>query len=778
MPRNPFYRWPIPMLLLGLALCAPLVWQLRNISIGTDARTLLQGDQRNLASFEKVMEILPDNVVLVVSLKVGDIFTPNGIRDVALVSEALRKCPGLIDVKSLTHSSKPVRQGLSFSLVPLVPGMPNPTQAQLDGLRDYCMGNALIRNVIVAPDGQHTLITATFQRDVSTPELRHSFAADVDAALAPFREQGIEFQAISLPMVESEVFGTLQADVRRFAPIAGVVTLVLLLVFLRSPVAVFLILVLQAIGLALVPGLIRLVGQELSVFNLLLLPVVAGVHLTLLVHTVGNVLRFRKSEPDSEPVARMLGATFRPCLFAALTTAAGLLSLLLSDLPIVRQVGLLGAIAVLAVFLLTFGPGVSLLRILYGRGGKTDGFGVGEQLGESPQSNALSISPGAGRHADRTRLFRLPILLGGACVLVASLIGLTFIRTDIRAVEFVKPSSPSRQAVEHFDSVYGGVNVVEINFDTGTPSGINKLPFLRYLESLQAFAEQQTGVSGVYSYAQLLSMMNQVWEGEKPGSNQLPNSGMKISMFVIGLKSQNFPFLDALCDAPMQTARLVVRTPDMPTDDYLAIVNRVLAHAEETAPEGVTVSAKEGIHAIVEAERSVLRSQVRTAVVTILGIGLVLTLLWRSPRLAMVALAVNLIPVVLVLGLAGYLNIPLNAISVMVAAVAFGISVDDSVHFLTSFLGHRRAGLSKRDAVAAALTTKTRPIILTSLILTGIFATFLTFSFPPVIHFGLLCAVAFLAAMVTSLWVLPALVGSEKAQGFLSKTGQPPQTTP
>ena len=75
MPRNPFYRWPLPTLLIGLVACVPFTWQLQNMRIGTDARTLLEGDQRNLASFEKITEILEDNLVLVVSLRTESIFT-------------------------------------------------------------------------------------------------------------------------------------------------------------------------------------------------------------------------------------------------------------------------------------------------------------------------------------------------------------------------------------------------------------------------------------------------------------------------------------------------------------------------------------------------------------------------------------------------------------------------------------------------------------------------------------------------------------------------------
>lgn len=751
MPRNPFYRWPLPSLMVGLLACLPFIWQLREVRIGTDARTLLEGDQRNLASFEKVMAILEDNLVLVLSLRTDSLFTHQGLADIAALSEALLRTEGIIDVKSLTHSSKPVRKGFSFSMKPLVPGLPFPTSEQLSELREFCLSNPLVRNVIVAPDEQHCLITATYRRDVSNPKLRKAFSEEIGATLAPFRKAGLEVITISLPMVEAEIYGNLQSDLRRFLPIAAGITLLLLILFLRSFAGVLLVLILQGIGLLLVPGIILATGHEMTVFNLLLLPLTAGVQLTLLAHSVGNVLRFRKAESSHDPVASMLLATFRPCLFATLTTIAGLLSLLLSDLPVVQQIGLLGSLSIAAVFLLTFGPGIALMCLLFGPRRSS----ISSKL---PPVTRIQTPQSAIRHARWTKARRAPLLAAAAAILALSLIGISRVRTDIRAIEFVEPASPTRQAIEHFDSVYGGVNVVQIDLDTGKPGGINSPSFLSYLESLQHFTDAQPEISGAYSYPQLLSMMNQIWEGETPGAYRLPDSPLKLNMFVLALTSMDFPFLRGLCDPTMRTAHLVLRTPDMPTDDYLAVVRRVLDQALASAPAGVHVSAREGLHTIIEAERSILRSQLRTAGTTILGIGLVLSLLWRSPRLALVALSVNLLPVLLVIGLAGFFDIPLNAISVMVAAIAFGIAIDDSVHFITSFLKHRADGHCPSRAAAKALATKTRPIILTSLILVGIFSTFLTFSFPPVVHFGLLCAAAFLAALVTSLVLLPALL--------------------
>jgi len=350
------------------------------------------------------------------------------------------------------------------------------------------------------------------------------------------------------------------------------------------------------------------------------------------------------------------------------------------------------------------------------------------------------------------------ILAAAFVALVFSVMGLARLRTDVRAVEFLDRRSPTRRAVEEIDRCYGGVNVVQVEVDSGQADGINALPFLRYLDSVQRFAGQQPEVSSVYSYAQLLAMMNQIWEPEEPGSFRVSENPLLIRLFVLALKSYPAPFLAALADDRWQTAYLIVRTRDLSSERYLDVLHRILDYAQAQKPDGVTVNAAQGIHTNLEADRRILRSQSNSAGLTAICMGLILALLWRSLRLPLLVLTVNLFAVGLVLGLAGWMGVTLNSVTAMVAAISLGIAEDDSVHFLTHWRHARRAGRSADEALAESLQVKARPIISSSLVLLGVFLVFQLSSFPPVEDFGLLAAGAFAAALITVLLLLPVLV--------------------
>jgi predicted RND superfamily exporter protein len=189
------------------------------------------------------------------------------------------------------------------------------------------------------------------------------------------------------------------------------------------------------------------------------------------------------------------------------------------------------------------------------------------------------------------------------------------------------------------------------------------------------------------------------------------------------------------------------------------MIEAIVRVAEQGMPPGVTVSAARGLHSILEADRRLLRSQTSSAGLAVAAIWAVLAVLWRSPRLALVAVVTNLVPVALVLAGAGFAQVPLNSITVMVGAIALGVVEDDTVHFLTHWRDRRRAGVSARAALHETLRVKGPPILWTTVVLVGVFALFGFSSFPPVVHFGLLLAGAFVAAQLTLLAVLPAWLG-------------------
>ena len=759
------------LLVLGLLVCLPSVLCVDEMEVSTEMGDLLAGDQRNLESYEGAQGILGDAVPLAVSLDCGEVYSAKGVALIRRVTAALGTLPGVTvtnhvfrnglyqevvrtNVNSLVTVERPVRDGLGLKWLPLVPERLDETG--LRELRRWSQEHPFARNILVAADGRHTMLIINLTDPAFTTEEQLQFHNEVEAVLQPFRDEGHSARAIALPLIEHEIYTTLLQDTRRFVPLAlALLVGVLAVTFWRLPRLMIFVLVSQTMGLALMPLLMEVTGLYLNIFTVLLMPLLTGVHLTLLVHVATAFQRaWEQGQGGVEAIHAMLAEVFRASAYAALTTMVGLLALMASDVQQIREFGQLGAAGIAMLFLVTFGPGLGLLLVLF-RNAK-----------EPVAATAAAETGQGGAWVDFLQCNRRWIAAAAVGVVGVMVLGISKVRTDIRASEFLGKASPTRLMIEELDAAYGGINVVQMAVDSGMTNGINHPKFLKYLNQVHKHAAAQEDVTAVYSYAQLLATINEVWEGGAEGTQVLPESYLKVAMFVAVLNKEragetHTPFMEMLSDGRGQTAQLLLRTRDMSSAEYLDLLHRMETHARTNAPVGVSVSIESGVRAILEADRRIVRSQRRSVLWSIGLIAVLLAVLWRSVGLAVLALAVNILPVGMLIALQGFAGVPLNSITIMVAAIALGIAVDDTFHFITHWRGERATGVDAKESARRTLAVKGRPIVATTAILVGMAGVFWVSQFPPVVHFGLLLAAGLTGALVAALGLLPAWLGRD-----------------
>ena len=752
--RNPFVRYPGWLFAVFLLGSIPLIWQTTQVSIDTDPLTLLESDPRHLETYDRIQSFLNDDTVVVISVKSDRLFTQAGLDHIRAISNALAQQSGLIDVKSLTHSVKPVRKGLSFSMEPFVP-VGTLSGEQIATIRQFSVTHSLVRNIMVSPDGRITLITATYKRDLSTPALRQAFRNEMKQLLKPFDSPDYRIRTISLPFIAEEISESFFLDLKLVLPSTALVILFIIGLTLRSFSYLVLLLLSEVTLLAMLPGMLNLAGFSLSPYNLLLLPLLGAINLTMLTH---QLIALRKTDaglPMDERFATMLRVLFRPSMFAAITTAIGLGSLAVSGVSQVRDFGISGMIGIGVLFAWNFGPGLSFLRL----GCRAWPSVIRLASNDLRQQQIDSLFHKLGQAAMAKRW---PAVVVSTTLLLPALFAAGHLNLDIRAVRFLSPDSPTRKMAEMMDARMGGINIVQLDFDTGKPNGINQLEFLRKMQSVQDFAEGTVRFSSTYSYASLMAMMNGIWTGDESGELSLPSNPLTLNLFVLALKATNYPFLQALCDETNQKAHLVLRTTDLASGEFVSLLESVEQFAKDTMPEDVTVSAKAGLHTILQADREIVAAQLGSLVITIIAMLAAMTVLWHSLKLAAVSLGISLVPLAVLAVLAAWFEVPLNSVTVMVAALVLGISIDDAVHLVTHWVQLKKQGVEPATALAKSLEAKGPAILCTSLILIGFSVSLVWISFPPVQDFGWLSAAAYGAALVAVLCALPSFLAPRK----------------
>jgi predicted RND superfamily exporter protein len=329
------------------------------------------------------------------------------------------------------------------------------------------------------------------------------------------------------------------------------------------------------------------------------------------------------------------------------------------------------------------------------------------------------------------------------------------VRTDIRAIEFLHPDSASRRTIELLDERLGGINIFQLQVDSGKPGGINDLSHLAYLEKLRKLGRSLEGVSDAYAYSQVFTVINHVWEGQATTREELP-SAAKMMIFKTVLASQDLMFKDAFVGPKEQSSLFILRTRDLPAREYLAILEKFMREAEALKPAGVTLTPVQGLHTILEQDRRIVRSQLESLGAGALLVFLVLAVLWRSPGAALLVLAINAPALAVLAGCMGYFGLPLNSITVMIDAVVLGITTDEGIHFIAHYRQRREAGDGLVEALRDTLHHKLRPMVCTSALLAAGLGLFMFSSFPPVADFGLLSAIALVLAVVCAATLLPA----------------------
>jgi predicted RND superfamily exporter protein len=733
-----------------LALCVPLVWAAARLSLRSGAESLLEGDPRSRFTYQLVGQSLMDTAVLVVVQSSPDTFTRESLGKLRDVSEAFAALPGVRDVKSFTHSSIPVRKGMSLEMQPYLPA--EWTDENLATVRAFSLEHPLVRNLLVSPDARHAVLLVAFQNDEAHPP-----RAEIESLLARFADARHSFQTVSRPLVESEVWERAEGDLLVLVPTVLVCVLGVLALYFRSArLLVFLVLNLSAHAL-LSAGVCALLPFDSGVYLLALLPLLAAIQLTLLIHLGSEFRDHHRVDPDAAAALRAaVGRVFRSSLFAALTTAAGFLALLAAPGASNHAFGILGAACTMLGFALLFTLGPLSLLLLHRSAAQ-----VKQALGPAGEHHAEEPDPPPG-HASFGSRRGLFGLAGTLIVLAAGLSTLPGLRPNLNLVDFLPTDSPARATAHFFDREFAGMYFLRIDLDSGRMNGVVDDSFLRFVQRVEAFAAGQPAVTAAYSHASVIAMINQVWSGWAPGSFCLPDSALKLGLFHTTLLAAGLPMTQALGDAEWRTARLYVRTRMLPSATYIALHDAILAEARRLAPAGVSVEPAPGLRDFLEGDRNIVRGQVLSAAASITAIGLCLLLLWRSAKLSLVALLCVCAPMGAALGIASWLGVTLNSITVMAGAIVLGVAVDDAVHFVTRWQELASSGLPPLQAAAAAHREKRGPIILTSVVLLAVFVPLSFSAFPPVRGFAIVSALSFAGALACVLLLLPRVLAWQR----------------
>ncbi len=617
----------------------------------------------------------------------------------------------------------------------------------------------MLAGQLVASDGSVACILLKVGDDIAAMAKARP-AVEAIEAIAQESSGGLPTWLLGPHAYRATVVGVMIREELRFVPLtAGLLALVLFVLF-RSSAGVLIPLLSVGLGALWTVAAMAATGQGINIINTITATLVLVIGVADAIHMMTRYGQERREGQERSPaMKRAVRSVGAACLLTSVTTAVGFATLLTARLEILRDFGLYAAFGVMITFGFTivFVPW-ALVRSPHDPVVRdpTQGLEAGERatpLGRflARQGELVVRRPGM-------------ILLVSALVVGGFVAGIPRATVDNFIMEYVPRGEPIHEAHALLEEKLAGVVYVDIvlKAEGGPEQPWHEPEMLRRAAAIQDRTLADEGVQSAVSVISLIRELGYVQRGRDGDRNALPSSRQEAAgLLLLAEFADGDTLLNTHLDADRRVLRITVRAADLGAKSYLALEERIEGWIDEHLA-GAPVPTKGYLAGTSQVGYSGIDSLIRD-MMTSLGwafglIFLTLAGLFRSVRLAAIAMIPNVLPLVVVLGSMGWAGRHLETLSAMVFSIGLGIAVDDTIHYLARYCAEVRAGFSPEDAVRRTTERTGRAIVHTSLVLVFGFGVLCTSAFPPNQLFAILGSGVIVAALAADLWVLPAIL--------------------
>jgi predicted RND superfamily exporter protein len=533
--------------------------------------------------------------------------------------------------------------------------------------------------------------------------------------------------------------------------ISSAVIAVVLALFFRSVVGVLGPLAVVQIAVIATVAFVAIVGWKLDMMfgqvpNILVtVGVAAAVHILVEFRVLFGRLGDRR-----EALVQTLYLVGAPCLLTSLTTAVGFLALQVSPIVAISHMAVYSAVGVVLAFALT----MTLLPALLSFGPRSPRPAPAASDRGGPRLLRALASVAAWNVRNRRA-----VLVVFAAISVFSAIGIARLRVDSNWLDDFSDRVPLKAATTRIDEVMGGMSNLVYVFDTGVEDGIRDPEVLRAIERVQREALRHDFlVKKAYSIADIVVDLNQSFHGGDPAYRTIPDDRALVSQLLLLYETSGGDEVQEWATTDFSRANLELRLRIAPISHTARLVEDLDRYLAEHPIPGVAVDLT-GIGALwLDLLDYLVASQIESFLYAFALIGAMMCFIFRSLKTGLLSMIPNLWPILLTLGAMGWLGIPLDYNKIMIATVAMGIAVDDTIHFISRYHHEFAERGSYAEALAAAMTDVGHAVFVTSLVLVLGFLVNLFSVLDASAQSGVLLATTIATALVADLLLTPALV--------------------
>ena len=739
------YRWRLPLsavILLGAVLFIP---RADITKIDNDITAWFSREDPVYRDYERFREEFGGTRTLIVALEADSpatLFSRETLRFIEQVSGDIERVQTVQRVDSLASATivEAVPDGLDVR--PLLDRLES---SDPDEIRRRALEDDLIRGDLVSENGTVTALIVSFDED-RIDAVRAGVIQQIHDIVDPRLPRGLRAH-YNGSLEISENYNRITLDnQRRFTPPILLVTILAIYLTFRSARKTLLALVAIAASIFWTLGLYSLMGFSYNVLSSMIVPLIVVLAIADDVHIMQHWDEERRRGDAEHAFKATVAHLFPPLLGASATTALGMLSLATSDVVAVRTFGIGSAVGIMVDFVISLVLMPTLLSL------------VRPETSQAPHERYLlpplrRIAALSTRHP--RRVFAGSVLVGSIAAL-----GILQLRVDTNHINFFGESHPLSRSAAVIDRELAGVYSFQIMLE-GPPESLRTPDALARLDRLSQELRGGPAVRKVTSIADYVKRIHKELNDGREDAYVIPADADTISqeLFVFALGGEGRHELERIVASDYSRAQVNIKLQSISSDVVLQQVERADALARQAfAGTGITVMTTGSGRLFSTLDHYLVQSQMSsfaTAFFTVFG---VIFIVFRSWRFGLLTIVPNLLPVIAVLGVMGYLGISMNIATVMVASIALGVVDDDTIHFINRYRREIAAGASTDEAIETATTHEGRASLTTAIINSAGYAVLLLSEYKPTAWFGGLLALTMAVAFLAEVFILPATI--------------------
>jgi len=790
-------RWihvhPKRVILVMLLFFASLASNLPSIQVDTSTEAFFSENDQTRISYDKFREQFGRDEIVLALIHPKKVFDIEFLKKLKAFHEDLEtEVPHLDEVQSLINVTAMRGEGGELIIEELMADWPE-DDAGVKDLKERVLGNKFYRNFLVSEDGQYTTVVvrsnafSDVDKDMNQEEiLEEGFSDEEDTSLSDndnpqllTEEQNSEFveaiQALAerhrnsefpidlggSPVMVHDLKKAMFSDMPVFVLASlGVIALLLVILFRRLsglvlPILTVIFSLLAALGLVAATGTKMTIVMQILPSFLLAVGIGYSVHLLVIYYR-----HLRDHGDKGEAIAFAMGHSGLAILITSLTTAGGLLSFVPVKVAPVSDLGLFGAAGVMLCVFFTLVLLPALLSVLPEGKPAVVADKLYMQETSRPQlSFADRMLKGCGNFAVNQPW---TVIVISVLIALMSSFGASQLRFSHNPIAWLPDNHSLRNATDAINDHMKGSAAIELVVERGEENAVKDPEFMKRLDEFNRFSEgtsyNRISVGKSSSIVDMVKEINQVLNEDREEYYRVPQDRGMIAQELLLFENGGTDDLESLVNTPFSKARVTLKTTWVDANQYTGLLLKLERKIEELFGQEKSYVVTGLIPIMVKTITFLMEGMLISYLIAGVVITLLMIFLLADFRLGLWSMIPNFLPVLVGLGVMGMLDLPLDAMSILVGSIAIGLAVDDTVHFMHNFRRNHHIHQDVQVAVEKTLTSTGRAMLLTTIVLSAGFFIFIISSMNNLISFGLITGLTIIIALFGDILLAPAMM--------------------